>query len=97
MLKSFCGIVAVLVFGAMVAFAATVSRESSAAPVAAPTVQADPTPFVFESSAVLVLAKALDTKPAPTVARNAPKAKAYQCGAWEDSQIGGAYKRCEWR
>jgi hypothetical protein len=26
-----------------------------------------------------------------------PVVKVYVCGGWEDSSVGGSYKRCEWK
>ena len=26
-----------------------------------------------------------------------PVTKSYTCGVWEDSQVGGRFKRCEWK
>jgi hypothetical protein len=95
MLKSFCGIVALLCFAASVAFAALLTSTPALAPAPvepAPVAGTRTAPVVFEQGSILVLALA---KPAATVAR--VKAKAYQCGTWEASQVGGAYKRCEWR
>lgn len=96
MIKSFTAIVAVLCVFASVAFAALLTSTPVAAATSAPA-SASPAAStasvdVFETSAVLVLAK--PAKPARKVAR---KAKAWTCGDWEASAVGGAYKRCEWR
>lgn len=95
MLKSFCGVLALLCFAASFAFAALLTSTPAPAPVTepAPVAVIVAKPVLFETGSMLVFAK---PKPAATVAR-APKAKAYQCGTWEASNVGGAYKRCEWR
>jgi hypothetical protein len=63
---------------------------------AAPAVLTESPPVVLETSAVLVLAdRAKEAPLARPVARRA-KTK-YECGGWEPSQAGGAYKRCDWR
>lgn len=50
---------------------------------------------VLETSSVLVLVQ--DKKEAPKARRVAARAKTLQCGQWEASTVGGAYKRCDWR
>jgi len=65
------------------------------APVAVPALTESP-PVALETSAVLVLAGR--AKEAPKARPVAARAKTkYECGGWEPSQAGGAYKRCDWR
>jgi hypothetical protein len=82
----------VFVFGAL-AYAAA---PTDAAPV--PSVRAvlpDPVPVDLSSVGVGFTRPA--AKVAPKGAKVATVAKVWTCGGWVDSQVGGGYKRCEWR
>lgn len=46
---------------------------------------------IFVASEVVIVGRA----PAKKHAGKAKKS--YVCGGWQDSQIGGSYKRCEWK
>lgn len=52
-------------------------------------------PVVLETSSVLVLVGPVQEAPKPRPV--AARAKTYACGGWEASQVGGSYKRCDWR
>lgn len=99
MIKFTLALVASLALFAVVAFAASSPVAPTTAPTVAttaPTFAPEPPPVVLETSAVLVLAKPAPAKVA-RVTPKAPKAKAWTCGTWEASNVGGAFKRCEWR
>lgn len=85
-------IVFVCVFGAL-AYAAA---PTDAAPV--PSVRAvlpDPVPVDLASVGGFTRPAAKVAPKGAKVAMVAPKV--WTCGAWVDSQVGGGYKRCEWR
>lgn len=46
----------------------------------------------------LLIAVALTVTSAPAAKVEAKKpAKTLVCGTWQDSAVGGSYKRCEWK
>lgn len=96
----------ILVLACLVATAFVLAAPGKAESAPLPTVAAvlpapAPTPVIFETSSVLIIFEQPNaeqpSKPAPVARHKAPKAKTWTCGTWEDSQVGGAFKRCEWR
>ena len=88
------GIVCVLPLVASLA----VEAEASI-PVASPKAQETPKAAKSEPVSVEVLAPehpVVQTTATVLITAEAPKAKQYVCGNWQDSAVGGQFKRCEW-
>lgn len=47
--------------------------------------------------AILVTSEVIVVGQAPAKAVKPRAKKSYVCGGWEDSQVGGQFKRCEWK
>jgi hypothetical protein len=84
----------VFVFGAL-AYAA--SDAASDAPVVRAVRAVLPEAVPVDLSSVGVGFTRPAAKVAPKGAKVATVAKVWTCGGWVDSQVGGGYKRCEWR
>jgi len=70
------------------------SPQVASAPTQSASVNRDVVPA---PEAILVTSDVVIVAEAPAK-KNPPRAKkSYVCGGWEDSQVGGQFKRCEWK
>ncbi len=88
-----------IILGVLLASSANASPAPvpHAAPVPRASEVSDPTPFLFDDETIVTFAPKKAEKIKTQAKLASKKELTWTCGGWEDSAVGGGFKRCEWK